>query len=203
MTRLSGALELLKHLPEDAERARQELALQSVLGRSLSVVKGFSATELEPVFSRARALCAQIGEPVLAFRPLYGQWVMHWWKLELDKALELADETLALAEKVKDPAMLLTANLARGATLFYFGKFVSSNEHLEKALAIFDLWQPLSEELEFRRIASFGYLTLGLHTLVIPIEPGQNRARCWRWLNGLLFRSFWLMLTVMRQHTTW
>jgi class 3 adenylate cyclase len=95
MTRLSSALELLKHLPEDAERARKELAVQSVLGRSLAVVKGFSAAELGPVFARARALCAQIGEPVLAFRPLYGQWVMHWWKLELDKALELADETLA------------------------------------------------------------------------------------------------------------
>ena len=57
MTRLSSALELLKHLPEDDERARQELAVQSVLGRSLSVVKGFSAAELKPVFARARALC--------------------------------------------------------------------------------------------------------------------------------------------------
>ncbi|HZZ08879.1 MAG TPA: AAA family ATPase [Candidatus Binataceae bacterium] len=168
MTRLSSALELLKHLPEDAERARQELAVQSVLGRSLAVVKGFSVPELGPVFARARALCAQIGEPVLAFRPLYGQWVMHWWKLELDKALELADETLALAEKVKDPAMLLTGNLARGATLFYLGKFVFANEHLEKAVTIFDLWQSLSEELEFRRIASFGYLSLGLYELGYP-----------------------------------
>ena len=93
---------------------------------------------------------------------------MHWWKLELNKALELADETLALAEKVKDPAMLLSGNLARGATLFYLGKFVFANEHLEKALTTFDLCQTLSEELEFRRIASFGYLSLGLYTLGYP-----------------------------------
>ena len=99
---------------------------------------------------------------------------MHGWKLELDKALELADETLALAEKVKDPAMLLSGNLARGATLFYLGKFVFANEHLEKALTIFDLWQPLSEELEFRRIASFGYLSLGLYAIGYP---DQARAK--------------------------
>jgi hypothetical protein len=48
-------------------------------------------------------------ENFAAFRTM----VTHWWKLELDKALELADETLALAEKVKDPAMLLTKLSAR------------------------------------------------------------------------------------------
>ena len=39
VTRLSSALELLKHLPDDAERARQELSVQSVLGRSLGACK--------------------------------------------------------------------------------------------------------------------------------------------------------------------
>ena len=42
---------------------------------------------------------------------------MRWWKLELHRALELADELLAAAEDVKDPAMLLVGNYARGATL--------------------------------------------------------------------------------------
>ena len=36
VTRLSSALEFLKHLPDDAERARQELAVQYVLGLSLA-----------------------------------------------------------------------------------------------------------------------------------------------------------------------
>jgi hypothetical protein len=42
VTRLSSALEFLKHLPDDAERARQELSVQSVLGRALGVAKGFA-----------------------------------------------------------------------------------------------------------------------------------------------------------------
>ena len=80
VTRLSSALEFLKHLPDDAERARQELSVQSVLVRSLAAVKGFAAAELEPLYARARELCAQIYDPVLASRLLYGEWLMRWWK---------------------------------------------------------------------------------------------------------------------------
>ena len=168
VTRLSSALEFLKHLPDDAERARQELSVQSVLGRSLGVVKGWAAAELEPVYARARELCAQIRDPALAFRALYGQWLMRWWKLELHTALELADELLATAEDVKDPAMLLSGNCARGTTLFFLGELVSANEHLEKALAVFDLRQPLPEELEARRVDALSFLYFGLWGLGYP-----------------------------------
>ena len=64
---------------------------------------------------------------------------MRWWKLELHTALELADEILAVAEDVQDPAMLLTGYRARGTTLFFLGELVSANGHLEKALAVFGL----------------------------------------------------------------
>jgi class 3 adenylate cyclase/tetratricopeptide (TPR) repeat protein len=168
ISRLSRAMELLKHLPDDAERARQELSMQSVLGGSLANVKGWAAAELEPVYARARELCAQIRDPVLAFRPLYLQWLMRWWKLELDKALELADELLAAAEEVKAPAMLLVGNFARGATLISLGELVSANEHLEKALAAFELRQPLSAGLEISRVGSLHCLSLGLSWLGYP-----------------------------------
>ena len=166
--RLSSALEFLKHLPDDTERARQELSVQSVLGRSLGVVKGFAAAELEPVYARARELCAQIRDPALTFRIFHGQWSMRWWKLELHTALELSDELLAAAEDVKDPAMLLAGNSARGTTLFFLGEFVSANEHLEKALAVFDLRQPLPEELEAWRLQSLSFLYFGLWGLGYP-----------------------------------
>ena len=137
-------------LPDDAERARQELSVQSALGSSLANVKGWAAAELEPVYARARELCAQIRDPALAFRPLFGQWLIRFWKLELDNAMELADELLATAEDAKDPAMLLVGNSARGVTLLQLGELVSANEHLEKALAVFDLRQPLPSELELQ-----------------------------------------------------
>src|SRR5271167_4235429 len=135
VTRLSSALEFLKHLPDDAERARQELSVLLVLGHSLGTVKGWSAAESEPVYARARELCAQVRDPALAFRALYGQFIIRWWRLETDKAMELAAELLAAAEDVKDPAMLLVANSARGCNLSQIGELGSATQHLEKALA--------------------------------------------------------------------
>ena len=168
ITRLSSALELLKRLPNDDARARQELSVQSVLGRSLAVVKGFAAPELESVYARARELCAQIRDPALTFRIFYGQWLLRWWKLELNTALELADEILAAAEDVKDPAMLLSGNCARGTALFFLGEMVSANEHQEKALAVFEPRQPLPEELEARRLDALSFLYFSLWGLGYP-----------------------------------
>jgi class 3 adenylate cyclase/tetratricopeptide (TPR) repeat protein len=168
ITRLSSALEFLKHLPDDAERARTELSAQSVLGRSIGVVKGFAAAELEPVYARARELCARIRDSALTFRIFYGQWLMRWWKLELHTALELADEILAAAEDVKDPAMLLAGHCARGTTLFFLGEFVPAKEHLEKALAVFNPQQPLPQELEARRLDALSFLYFSLWGLGYP-----------------------------------
>jgi tetratricopeptide (TPR) repeat protein len=110
-------------------------------------------------------LCAQIRDPALAFRPLFGQWLFRSWKLELDKALELANELLAAAEDVKHPAMLLFGNYARGATLLTLGELVSASGHLERALAAFDLRQPLSAEREVGRVSSLHALYLCLSGL--------------------------------------
>src|SRR5713101_5317217 len=103
VTQLFSALEFLKHLPDDAERARTELSAQSVLGLSLAAVKGWAAAELEPVYARTRELCAQVRDPALAFPALLGQWAMCWFKLELHAALKIADILLATAEDTKDP----------------------------------------------------------------------------------------------------
>ena len=168
VSRLASALELLKHLPDDVGRARLELSVQSVLGHSLGAVKGWAAAELEPVYARARQLCAQIRDPALACDVIYGQWLACHWKLELDKALKLADELLAAAENAKDPAMLLAGNHARGTILLQLGELGSATEHLEKALAAFDLRQPLSLQLESRRLGAFFFLHSGLLGLGYP-----------------------------------
>jgi class 3 adenylate cyclase/tetratricopeptide (TPR) repeat protein len=166
--RLSAALESLKRLPDDAERAQQELQVELVLGRSLAILRGWAAAELEPVYARARELCTQIRDPALSFRTLYAQWLMRFWRVELHDALELADELLATAEDVKDPSMLLTGNVARGTILLELGELVSGTEHLEKALAVFDLRQSLSAQLEAQRLLSFTYLQFGLDSIGYP-----------------------------------
>ena len=169
VTRLSSALELLKHLPDNAERARTELAVQSRLLPAVGAAKGWGTPELKPLYARARDLCPQIGDPALTFPVLFEQWITRWWKLELHDALELADELLAMAEDVKDPKMLLSAHWARGTTLLERGDLVPANEHLEKSLAAYDLRQPLPDkQTELRRVSSLIGLYLGLYQLGYP-----------------------------------
>jgi class 3 adenylate cyclase/tetratricopeptide (TPR) repeat protein len=168
IARLSDAVELLKRLPDDAERARQELSVQSLLGLSLANVKGWAAPGVEPAYARARELCAQIIDPPLVFRTLSGQWLFRYWRIELDKALVLADEILVAAENAKDPAMLFVGNMARGHVLFERGEFVPSNEYEEKALAVFDPRQPLPAALEAWRLGALMYLSSGLLWLGYP-----------------------------------
>jgi tetratricopeptide (TPR) repeat protein len=168
VTQLSSALELLKHLPDGAERVRLELSVQSALGSSLANAKGWASAELEPVYARARELCAQIRDPALVFGAFYGQWLACHWKLELNRALELADELLAAAEDAKDGAMLMVGNMARGVALLQLGNSGSAIQHLEKALAAFDLRQPLSAELEQWRLGSFFFLHSGLLGIGYP-----------------------------------
>src|ERR1700693_677347 len=64
--------------------------------------------------------------------------------------------------------MLLTGNHARGTILFQLGELGSATQHLEKALAVFDIRQLLPAELEPRRIGSFFLLSSGLHELGYP-----------------------------------
>jgi predicted ATPase len=155
ITRLSSALELLKRLPDDAERVRTELAVQARLLPAIGAAKGWAAPELEPLYARARELCAQIHDATLTFPVLFEQWLTRWWKLELREGMELADELLAIAEQVKDAKMLLSAHWARGTILLERGELVSANEHLQRAAAVHDIGQRLADlQTELRRVAA-------------------------------------------------
>jgi tetratricopeptide (TPR) repeat protein len=130
--------------------------------------KGWAALELEPVYARTRKLCEKIHDPARAFRAVFGEWLIHYWRLELHHALKLADELLAATESVRHPAMLFIGHNARGVTLVHMGEFASAIEHLEKSLTIFDLKQPLSAELEGPRNGAFHYLHYGLFAIGYP-----------------------------------
>jgi len=53
-------------------------------------------------------------------------------------ARELADRLLRRAQNARDPALLLSAHYALGQALFYLGDLISSREHLEIAIPLYD-----------------------------------------------------------------
>ena len=75
---LTTALDLLTTLPESRERSQQELAVQMTLGTALRATKGGGAPEVERLYTRARELCEQVGEPPQLFRVLWGLWGVYY-----------------------------------------------------------------------------------------------------------------------------
>jgi predicted ATPase len=138
ISHLTNGLELLKTLPQNRERAEQELDLQTTLGPALMATRGYAAPEVEVAYSRARDLCRQIGETPKHFPVLWGLWLFYFVRAELHTARELGQQLLTLAQSLQELAFLLEAHRALGTTLLFLGELGDAQEHLEQAIGLYD-----------------------------------------------------------------
>src|SRR5262249_39577620 len=138
ISHLTRALRLLETLPDTPERAQRELTLQVGLGAPLIATKGWAAPEVGKAYTRARDLCRQTGDPPELFPVLFGLWVFNLVRTEHRTARELAERLLGLAERVRDPALLVEAHAALGVTSFWLGELATAREQLDQAIALYD-----------------------------------------------------------------
>ena len=69
---LTAGLAQLAQLPEAPERAKRELALQRLLGQASFATRGYASPEATRAFSRARELCATVGDDASICPILFG-----------------------------------------------------------------------------------------------------------------------------------
>src|SRR4030095_9930213 len=138
ITHFTQGLEVLATFPDTPERRQQELALQVALGSPLQALYGYSAPEVETVYTRARELAQQIGDTAQLFPVLRGLYVFYLLRGKLSAAHELGERLLSLAQSVQDPAFLLEAHFAVGQTLMFQGELVAALEHLEQGISLYD-----------------------------------------------------------------
>ena len=136
---VTKGLALLAALPETPARAQQELDLLLALGPALMATKGPAAPEVDQTYARARALCAQVGEPPQLFPTLRGLWRFYLNRGPLPTARELGEQLLRLAQCAAAPTSLPEAHAALGTTLFYVGEYVPALTHLEQGFTRTDL----------------------------------------------------------------
>jgi predicted ATPase len=135
VTHLRKGLEVLQTLPDASGHARHELAMQVALGQALAVTKGHSARDVEHAYTRARALCGQVGDPVQLAAVLGGLSRFYRMRGALQAAHDLGQQLLTLAQRLHDPDRLAYAHWVLGNALFFLGAFVPAHVHLEHALA--------------------------------------------------------------------
>jgi class 3 adenylate cyclase/predicted ATPase len=135
---LSKGLELIETLPDAAELLGEELALRLAIGGPLTATKGYPAPEIERTYSRAWALCDQLGRSVELFSVVRGLWNYHQVRGELQRAHDLAELLVTLADAQEAPLRRAYACRALGGTLFFLGRLTDASAALNKGIAIDD-----------------------------------------------------------------
>jgi hypothetical protein len=69
---------------------------------------------------------------------LWGVWYIYNMRGEQQRARELGEELLSLAQRIQDPDLLLEAHHALWAILFYGGELVAAQPHLDQGLRLYD-----------------------------------------------------------------
>ena len=131
-------LELLQKIPNSAERAAQELAMQLTLGVPLIVTEGYAAPDVGNVYLKARELCQQLGGTTDVSEVLWGLRTYHTMRAEFATAREIAEEFLGLAERLPYSGLAMRGHWAMEIIFLHLGEFTLALEHYEKALSFYD-----------------------------------------------------------------
>jgi class 3 adenylate cyclase/predicted ATPase len=135
---LTAALDLLPTVLESHARTQQELRVQLTLGPALRATTGGGTAEVERLYTRARALCEQVGEPPQLFRVLWGLWRVYFQRGDYPMLQTIGAQLFSLAERLHDPDLLLEAHHALWATLFFGGELAAAQPHLAQGMRFYD-----------------------------------------------------------------
>lgn len=138
ISHFSRGLELLEQMSESPSRIETELAMLAQRGTALIATKGFAAPEVGETFRRAETICQLIGETPLLFPVVWGLWVYHLVRSELEVSCAYAEQMLRLAEMSGESGMFLEGHFALGDSLFWLGRLAESKEHLDQAHSLYD-----------------------------------------------------------------
>jgi class 3 adenylate cyclase/predicted ATPase len=135
---LTKGLSLLETMPEDAWRQRQELELQIALGQAFQFTRGPAAQETGKAYKRAVQLGERLNHREGLPPIIFGVWVHHLMRGELERSREDALTMERLAEEEHDPRLSVMAFRLRGQSEFLLGDLAAARVHLERGLADFD-----------------------------------------------------------------
>jgi class 3 adenylate cyclase/predicted ATPase len=135
---MSKGLELIGTVPNAQKQLDEELALRLAIGGPLFATKGYAVPEVERTYNRASALCDQLGRSAELFPALRGLWHCYFVRGELERAYELAERLVVLAEEQGAPLRRALARRARGTALLFLGRFADAAAALDEGIAIDD-----------------------------------------------------------------
>ena len=141
------------------ERVRHELSLQLTLGTALMATRGLASPEAAQAYTRARELCRQVNDSRQLCPVRWGLRTYYNGRAEFHMARELAEQLLAVAKRLEEPALLVEAHRALGNTLWFQGESVAAHEHFAQGAALYDVRQHRSLALLYENDPGVGCLS--------------------------------------------
>jgi tetratricopeptide (TPR) repeat protein len=138
VSHLSKGLALLGSLPIGRDRDALELKLRSSIAPAFIATKGYGASESVDAYESARTLMHVTSEYSMQAAVLAGLYAVYVTLAEYEKALDVAEECLTLAERRKDAADLCVANRLLAVSHDVGGNFPAACHHGEQAWAFYD-----------------------------------------------------------------
>ncbi len=119
------------------EILKQELDLQTTLGKALIATKGYAAIKVEQIYKRSREICQELGTTPQLFSVLWGLWGYHAARCEHKIALDFGSRLMGLARRHNDPILEMEARFTLGFALFYLGRLQAAHEHWKESFALY------------------------------------------------------------------
>jgi predicted ATPase len=157
---LTAGLAQLTQLPETPELAKQELAVQRLLGQASFAARGYASAEATRAFSRARGLCAVIGEDDSIYPVLLGVWLFEYGAAHHADAATTAKELLALAERSENAGAHVAGHLLVAISSMHLGDLPRARRHFEASV---QRYRGLDAVSAMRVASEFGF-ELGVPT---------------------------------------
>jgi class 3 adenylate cyclase/predicted ATPase len=172
VAQLHRGLALVGDLTDEGARQRHEIELQIALGNALMTAKGYSSSETDAAFRRACELCLDAGDTMQLIRVLWGQFTGHFAGGRQRASLAVAEELLALSERLSDAGGRQMGHASVGASLLHLGFFAEARAQFERVLTANGGRQ---REWAFRfglsgRVVALSYLSQDLLLLGFPDE---------------------------------
>ena len=174
---LTRGLEGLKTLPDTPVRTQLELDFLIALGLAYRLTRGYTAPEAARTYTRARAVCQQVGDTPKLAQVLFGLSMYHLGRADYRTAQELGEQLLAEARRQNDAGLTLEAHRTLGSTLYYSGKFSAARAHLEQGIALYDPQQHRSHAALFGFDPGVVCHAIAAHALSILGYPDQAQQR--------------------------
>jgi predicted ATPase/class 3 adenylate cyclase len=127
-------LEQLEKLTPNRARDALELELRMVQGPAFMATIGFADPRTREVYERARVLSTDLQDDQSLIPILFGLWIHHGARGELQLNYEMAAEIRRIAEHAQDQDLMLEALLVGGCASFHMGELKNCIDDFDEIL---------------------------------------------------------------------